>query len=96
MAWKVKQFLSSQAILHSLGLAPAANAYLHSQWNPPDMEWIKLISDGTCCHGGKDTTCGGVLKDWVFQWIQGFYAYIRKGVVTSVELWGALNGLNMT
>ena len=64
---------------------------LNNQWNPPDLEWIKLNSDGAW----KDIACGGVIKDWVNKWIQAFYAYTGKGVVVVAELSGALKGLKL-
>ena len=86
VAWRVKQILSSQVILHSISLALIANAHLYNQWIPSDVEWIKLNSYGTCFNRGKDIACGGVLSDWSNQWIQGFYAYTGKSGVTSAKL----------
>ena len=70
-------------------------AQLHNQWNPPNLEWIRLNSDGACSNRGNDIKCGGVLRDQVGQWIQGLYAYTSKGRVFTTKLWGALNGLKL-
>ena len=66
-----------------------------NRWYPPEMEWIKLNSNGACTKGGKDIACGGVLWDNSSNWIQGFYSYISRGGVLSIELRGALHGLSI-
>ena len=82
-------------LLSSVGLDCYAPAHCVNQWSTPELEWIKLNSNGACTSGGRDIACGRVLRDSSSNWIQDFYSYILRGGVLSAELWGALHGLTI-
>jgi hypothetical protein len=62
-------------------------------WKPPDVGWVKLITDGACKEA-YTAGCGGILHNNNGEWLGGFAKQI--GICSAAfmaDLWGVLVGL---
>lgn len=49
------------------------------KWTPPDPGWVKVNIDGAPHVNGSWSAVGGVFRDSVGEWIEGFRWYLGKG-----------------
>ncbi|GLT74663.1 hypothetical protein SLA2020_464490 [Shorea laevis] len=64
-------------------------------WKPPDRPFLKLNTDGSLDQNSGKATAGGLLRDCVGSWIQGFSVTIGKVSILMAELWGCREGLKL-
>lgn len=62
-------------------------------WQPPDVGWVKLNTDGSCSRGLAHIGCGGVIRDHSGKWLWGFSSYEGHGDAYMAELLGVVRGL---
>ena len=62
------------------------------RWRPPQVNWVKLNTDGPC-KGGNIAGCGGIIRGSDGEWIGGFAKFIGYCSAFVAELWGVLEGL---
>jgi ribonuclease HI len=62
------------------------------RWRPPQVNWVKLNTDGAC-KGGNIAGCGGIIRGSDGEWIGGFAKFIGDCSAFVAELWGVLEGL---
>ncbi|KAF7827309.1 putative reverse transcriptase [Senna tora] len=75
--------------------SPASKESIEIKWCPPDEDWIKFNSDGSCASNWM-SNCGGVLRDHYGNWISGYSKKLGKGDVLHAEAWGAVLGLHIS
>ncbi|KAK5770537.1 hypothetical protein PVK06_046693 [Gossypium arboreum] len=66
-----------------------------TKWRPASSGWIKINMDGTANLNGSWSAVGGVLRDSVRNWIEGFQRFIGRGSSMNAELWAIFYGLEM-
>ncbi|CAL8990638.1 unnamed protein product [Prunus brigantina] len=64
-------------------------------WVPPEIGVVKLNIDGSRRVSTGAIGAGGVLRDYLGQWIGGFAVNLGQGEVLEAELWGLFFGLNL-
>ncbi|KAE8675571.1 tir-nbs resistance protein [Hibiscus syriacus] len=62
-------------------------------WEPPDLDWFKLNTDGAYRPDSRLAACGGVIRDHMGAWVVGFSKVIGMCSAWEAELWGVYNGL---
>ncbi|KAL9282454.1 putative ribonuclease H domain-containing protein [Arabidopsis thaliana] len=62
-------------------------------WSRPDEGWFKLNTDGASRGNPGLATAGGVIRDAVGNWVQGFAFNIGVCTAPLAELWGFYYGL---
>ncbi|KAK8652699.1 hypothetical protein V6N13_126724 [Hibiscus sabdariffa] len=65
------------------------------QWRAPPQHWSCLNTDGSVCSSSHHTKTGGLLRDNIGSWIQGFGRCIGITNAFTAELWAILDGLNL-
>ena len=61
-------------------------------WQSPTWPWCKLNTDGSV-RNSCDARAGGVIRDYVGNWISEFCMNIGEYTVVMAELWGLYQGL---
>lgn len=85
--------------LHSI-LLNQASAFVEAshevivKWLPPPMDIFKLNTDGSHINGLS--ACGGLLRNSLGNFIQGFYCNLGAATSVAAELWGLVLGLRTT
>lgn len=66
---------------------------LHSEWQPPTQDFLKLNVDGSYTEDGNRMGAGGVLKDTKGNWVQGFMTHDTGGNSFIAKAIALRNGL---
>lgn len=63
------------------------------RWKKPDINWVKLNSDGSSRENPSVASSGGLIRNERGEWICGFARRIRTTTSFAAELWGLREGL---
>lgn len=63
------------------------------RWEKPDINWVKLNSDGSSRGNPGVASSGGLIRNERGEWICGFARRIRITTSFAAELWGLREGL---
>lgn len=61
----------------------------------PPSGWFKINTDGVSKGNPGSAGCGGILRDDVGNWVQGFGYHIGHCSAYMAELWGIFRGLQI-
>ncbi|CAI0380477.1 unnamed protein product [Linum tenue] len=64
-------------------------------WNPPEVGWIQLQTDGSVIQPSGRAAAGGLLRDHLGRCLDAFTCNLGVCTITSAELKGAIEGLRM-
>ncbi|KAF7803041.1 hypothetical protein G2W53_042152 [Senna tora] len=64
-------------------------------WVAPEVDWIKVNTDGSYYSEQNSMACGGVARDKDNNWIFGFSKRLGRGNALHAEIWGILQGLKI-
>ncbi|MBA0808629.1 hypothetical protein Gohar_024353 [Gossypium harknessii] len=87
-SWARRYVTASKTLSHN-SRTPLASS-------PLARNWVCLSSDGSIKIEDDFAAAVGLLRDSNGAWIFGFYRYIGNCFVMDVELWGILDGLQLS
>lgn len=64
----------------------------NTEWKSLETYWICNNTNGVVVKS-KISGCGGLARNYVGDWLGGFYKNVSIYNITSVELWGVVEGL---
>ncbi|GLU17744.1 hypothetical protein SLE2022_341000 [Rubroshorea leprosula] len=65
------------------------------RWMPPMEGWYKLSSDGSFNVTSNSASAGGLIRDFLGNWISGFVVNVGCASIFIAELWGLREGLKL-
>ena len=77
---RVYKISNSPAILQKSRLVTIDIRDTKEKWEALEVGWFKLNFDGVCHSGGFQTIYGGVLRNYVGEWINGYSIQIDSTV----------------
>lgn len=66
------------------------------RWCPPDVNWVKINTDGAASSRGNIATAGGLARNVHGIWLSGFQRSLGCCSALDAELWAILHGLQLT
>lgn len=65
------------------------------KWTPPEQSLIKVNVDGACDPKSGSIAAGGLIRNHLGLWVQGFQKFLGRGDSFLAEVWGALLGIQL-